>query len=187
PDQPEAAKTDPQLDALLDEALAPAPGISPGNTSETAPAGLNDRILEATVDRLPGGRVTESNPVIGRISGGGFPWRRIAAFAAVLTLGVLIGRQYVLDSRPDRVTPFPGDLRTAYYKPLFPTLDDGLDQLADAALDAEPIDDEIAWLSIRLSATQTPGIWEQDALDSLDAAIAFEEFDELQDELDLYF
>lgn len=175
PNNLETTKTDPRLDALLDEALAP----------DAVPTGMNDRIVAATVDRLPGGSTAHASPVIGRIGGGGFPWRSVAA---VLLMGGVAGMFFMAYHIPDKPNllhegPFPP---IANVEPI-EAVHLGLDQLADAALQAEPIDDRIALLSMQLSATQTPGIWERDALESLDAAIAFEEFDELHDELDLYF
>lgn len=167
------AQTDPQLDALLDEALAPG----------EVPAGLNQRIIAATVDQLPQHHAPETDsPVIGRISSGS-QWR---AAAVLLLLASVCGAFFAAFNSQDNQNygmPFVGGPNVADLE----TVQEGLDQLADAALQAEPIDDDIAMLSMQLSATQTPGFWEQDALDSLDNAIAFETFDELQDELDLYF
>ncbi|MEM7627051.1 MAG: hypothetical protein AAF333_15755 [Planctomycetota bacterium] len=165
----EMAKTDPQLDALLDEALAP----------EAAPAGLNDRIVAATVNRLPDDDARIQNPVLGHIGGGGFPWRSVAA---VLLLGGVVGGLLWVGGETKR----PGGIEDSDVATV-ETVQLGLDQLADAALQAESIDDDIALLSMQLSAVQEPGIWEQDALESLDTAIAFDEFDQLYDELDLYF
>ena len=170
PLNPDTTPTDARLDALLDEALAPGP----------APAGLNERIVAATADRLADGGPHAGHPVLGRI-GGGFAWRSVAA---VLLLGGVVGGLFVVNRGSD---PVPSG--QAHVNVVDTTQDvyQGLDQLADAALHGEAIDDEIALLSMQVSATDLPGVWAQDALDSLDTAIAFEEFDELHDELELYF
>lgn len=170
-------KTDPRLDALLDDALSPDP----------APEGMDQRIVVATADRLPGRAGTApADPVIGRIGGGLFrgPWR---AAAAVLLLGTVIGGLWLANRDGDSVDPEQPPI--AKKQPV--QVADGLEQLAAAelqtGLQAEVIDDQIALLSMQVSWAETDGVWAEDALESLDMAIARDEFDELSEQLDLYF
>jgi len=179
--------TDPQLDALLDDALA----------AGDAPAGLNDRILAVTADRLPGRAddISEDAPaVIGKI-GGGFAWRSLAAvllFALILG-GVWVANQDPADTPPDGpVATGDGGVDTQPHVATLdtPKIDRALDQLAEAELDAEWIDDRIEFLSMQVTWAQGDGgagVWGDGALESLDTAIARETFDDVADEMEWYF
>lgn len=194
----QATPTDPRLDALLDEALAP----------EDAPAGLNGRIVAATADRLPG-RADQAPDVLATI-GGGFPWRSAAAallFALILG-GVWLTRQDADD--PGAVGPValhPIDDEDQPAVVLAPIeVETVLDQLAAAELESDWIDDRIEILSMQVawaenlgggktgasgdaggSGASGGGGWGVGAWESLDTAIARDEFDDLADEMELYF
>ena len=62
-----------------------------------------------------------------------------------------------------------------------------LDQLARAERDADPIDDRIQLLDAQVSWVEVDDFWGEDGLESLDKAIAREDFDQLADDLELYF
>ena len=167
--------SDPQLDGMPNDALA----------AEEVPAGLKQRILDATEDRLPTDAPARGG-VIGFI-GGGLPWRSVAA---VVVLGTVIGGLLMIN--PDRASdPTPGDSTTVTQhtpaaNPL-PHVQAGLDQLADAEFRDELIDDRIELLSMQVSWAQAEDFWADDAMDSLDSAIALDELDLLAEEMEYYF
>lgn len=188
----EATPTDPRLDALLDEALAPS----------DAPAGLNDRILAATSDRFT---ATQNHAVIGRI-GGGFPWR---SAAAVLLFALVVGGVWLIQRDADNATD-PGNVGPVVVNPTGDgevtstpiKLETALDQLAEAELESDWIDDRIDILSMQVAwaedagngggsgstgGTGGTGGWGGGAFESLDTAIARDTFDDLADDMGLYF
>ncbi|MEM1109205.1 MAG: hypothetical protein AAGH99_11015 [Planctomycetota bacterium] len=158
--------TDPKLDALLDEALAPS----------DLPAGLNDRIFAETADRLPG--VYEEQPVVIAKIGGGYPWRSIAA---VLLFALVLGGVWVANQGEKMV--HPSDLNAAAAE----QIENALDQLAEAELEAEWIDDRIDILSLQITSAEGSAVWGDGSLESLDSAIARETFDDVADEMEWYF
>ncbi|MEM9418944.1 MAG: hypothetical protein AAGA25_07850 [Planctomycetota bacterium] len=173
----ESTPTDPRLDALLDEALAPG----------DLPAGLNDRIFAATADRLPGGKneIAEEAPaVIGRI-GGGVPWRSIAA---VMLFALVIGGVWVVNqSGDDSDAQGTAGEQVVQDEPVEADLESLLAQLAESENEVEWIDDRIDMLSMQFSLAQETDGWGGEALDSLDNAIAMDTFDDIADELEWYF
>lgn len=173
---PKASSTDPQLDALLDDALM----------ADDLPAGLNDRIVAATAGRLPGG-ADDAPAVIGRI-GGGFAWRSIAA---VLLFALVLGGVWVVN-QDSGITPTPsGGSGTEVLVNADPAkIETALEQLAESELDAEWIDDRIDILSMQVTWAQDAGdsgVWGDGAFESLDTAIARETFDDVADEMEWYF
>ncbi|MBB6430149.1 hypothetical protein [Algisphaera agarilytica] len=171
----ESTPTDPRLDALLDDALAPA----------DLPVGLNDRILAATADRLPGGKsetFEEAPAVIGRI-GGGVPWRSIAA---VLLFALVIGGVWVANQESDTTDPVPPTHNVAGVDPSV-ALESLLAELAETENEVEWIDDRIDMLSMQVTLAQDTEGWGDEALDALDNAIAMDTFDDIADELEWYF
>lgn len=191
PEPPEnVSPTDAQLDALLDDALA----------AGDAPAGLNDRIVAATAGRLPG--VMDDTPAVIGSLGGGLVWRSIAAgllFALVLG-GVWAVNQDTGETPPEPLAvgghveaasePTSTATTTATAVVDTPKIDRALDQLAEAELDAEWIDDRIEFLSMQVTWAQDAGDaggWGDGAFDSLDTAIAREAFDDVADEMEWYF
>ncbi|MEM9915206.1 MAG: hypothetical protein AAF911_09600 [Planctomycetota bacterium] len=173
----ETTPTDPRLDALLDEAL------SPGDV----PAGLNDRILAATADRFTKD-VDDAPAVIGKI-GGGFAWRSIAA---VLLFALILGGVWVAnqDAEPGNNGTLAGGETVERTQLDTTQIESVLDQLAEAELEADWLDDRIDILSMQVTWAQDKrdaGVWGDGAFDSLDIAIAQETFDDAADEMEWYF
>ncbi len=201
----EVQPTDPRLDALLDEALAPA----------DLPAALGRRILEATADRLP-----QRPRVLARLGFLRVPaWRAAAAVA----LMAFVGGALFLTSRPASeggggvailppevfVNPSDGSgsedfgrrlagaespLPDGAALPISPrelaAIQRGLDRLAAAEIGAEPIDDWIELLGLQVSMTGSAsgaGVWGEGAFEAIDTAIAREEIDTIAYELSVYF
>ena len=187
---------DARLQQLLDEMLA----------AEPSPPGLDRRIFAATVDRLPRPSAQRPAPdILARIG----PWGRlgVAAAAALLLAGTLVSLWSVDQPRPvdgptvaveppaqpsptQQIDPSPTTVAAA------PTpqtaggavsLRAVLDQLARAERDADPIDDRIQLLDAQVSWVEVDDFWAEDGLESLDKAIAREDFDQLADDLELYF
>jgi hypothetical protein len=184
PEVPETPDHDPQLEALLDDALAPSP----------APPGLHRRILDATAHRLPGhADASRSTGVIGRL-GFGARWG-FAAAAVLLLAGVVL--TFWSMNEPGTTPPGPGPIADGQTTTSDPVLDETEDdpdllapvltRLAEAELAAEPIDDRIDLLQMQLAWVETDGVWAEDGLESLDKAIARHEFETLADDLELYF
>ncbi|MEO0514323.1 MAG: hypothetical protein AAF086_03400 [Planctomycetota bacterium] len=183
----ESTPTDPRLDALLDDALA----------AGEVPAGLNDRIVAATADRLSPAQAADDAPaVIGRL-GGGFAWRSLAAG---LLFALVLGGVWVFNQQPASTEIGPlahngnghhrGDDEAVATAADAPKLDTALAQLAEAELEADWIDDRIAMLSMQVTWAQDAGdagLWDGGALDSLDTAIARDTFDDVADEMEWYF
>ena len=174
----ETEVTDPKLDSLLDEALSPfeIPGGIPND--------LTERLVSATVGRLPGGA---SRGVIGRIG----LWGRLAGLgglgriAAVLVLvasivGALVVWSNMGDGGPE-VRPIAStgkalDKESDKDKALEGVLEDEVAAAtADATVDDEvgPIDTALDQLEvdIELAVSSTTTSWEELA-DELEAGLA---------------
>lgn len=172
---PKASPTDPQLDALLDDALM----------ADDLPAGLNDRIVAATAGRLPGG-ADDAPAVIGRL-GGGVAWRSIAAG---LLFALVLGGVWAVNQDSGITPTLPGGDTEALVNVDPAKIETALEQLAASELEAEWIDDRIELLSMQVTWAQDAGdsgVWGDGAFESLDTAIARETFDDVADEMEWYF
>ena len=185
--------SDPELEALLDTALAPAP----------LPAGLEAKILAATD---PGVRALAPQMVLSRRS----PWRlALAAAAGVALIGGIVTAYVNLGGSADApqvaVQPSPvappsvdSATQTAGAQPdvvetsaldhvSLAAIQRELDRLAAAELSADTIDDRIELLSMQVRMTDSDGFWSQKSMDSLDTAIVRDELDQLAMDLEIYF
>jgi hypothetical protein len=183
-----SSDTDPQLDALLDEALAPGP----------APAGLDERIVDQTRSLLPADRAdrgvlaaAEPVAVAGRIGFGGRPWR---AAAALLLAGALATAAFfAVSSNGSGGSATSGDPidTPGTHAAAAASLPDALERLAAAEAQTqrrdEAIDDRIAWLEMQLDWAESDDLWARDSLAALDRAMAGEASEQSREELDLYF
>lgn len=145
PKQPELS-VDPWWDALLDEALAPPP----------APAGLADRIVQATQPHLA---QPARSAVVARIG-----WRAwgLAAAAAVLLLAGLLA-PWVMQQPPASSVPAPASAVHAQAN-LIP-LDQELRRLASVSYsDLTPLDEQIEWLSVQMDLAQAESVWPTDPM-----------------------
>lgn len=150
-----STNTDPVLDSLLDEALSHE-AIEGG-----VPAGLSDRVMQATADQLPSvlPSVLNTSPVIARI--GSSRMLTLRRIAAVVILFAWVGATIIVVSIVRDAKTNLNNLATV--ENVIEHVAHSTSEVAVVAEDVEPIDNALDQLEvdIELAISSTTTSWEE--------------------------